>query len=294
MMPGDEASADVFISKFGPLREMYRSPEIIYRVAYEAVVDAALDNITYMELRFTPIALGRKMGYPLLEVAEWVIEAVNQAQAEYDIDVQLIISMNRHESVEIGDQHVDVARELMGRGIVAVDLAGLENRFPSHPFVPVFDKALEAGLDITIHAGEWAGAEIVSEVVNDMGAMRLGHGIRCIEDPNVLALVRDRGIPLEVCPTSNVQSGVTPMEETHPLRDLYGLGLITTLNTDDPSICGINLTDELFFAMKHLDFSLDDIKRQVLNAAHAAFLTEDKRMALIQSLEAEFNITPGG
>jgi adenosine deaminase len=296
MMPSDEASADRFISKFETLRGFYRSPEIIDRVAYEAVADAAAENIVYLELRFTPIALGREKGFPLEDVADWVISAVRRAEQDFGIQVGLIVSMNRHESVELGHKFVDIAAANMSRGVIGVDLAGAENRFPGAPFEPVFRKAREVGLAVTIHAGEWAGPESVIEAVDVLGATRLGHGVRTIEDPNLVAIVRERGIALEVCLTSNIQSGVTPALERHPLRNLYAESLRTTINTDDPSVSGINLTDEFVLATRHLQFSLDDLKRHVLNAADAAFLADPARKALKDRIKAAFyptgEITP--
>ena len=286
MTPDDANSADVFISKFDTLRHFYQSPAIIDRVAYEAVADAAAENITYLELRFTPIALAREKGYDLRDVADWVIGAVNRAQQDFGIDVRLIVSMNRHESVELGDQFVDLAIERMDRGIVAVDLAGLENRFPGAPFEPVFRKAREAGLAVTIHAGEWAGADSISEALDLLGATRLGHGVRILEDPNLVARAIEQNICLEVCVTSNVQTGVAPTLEGHALPQLYGVGLLTTINTDDPSISAINLTDEYVIAAQAFDFGLSDLKQHIMNSARAAFLTSAERAALIKRLQA--------
>jgi adenosine deaminase len=286
----DEQSASVFLSKFKTLRNFYRSREIIERVAYESVADAAAENITYMELRFTPIALARCEDYPLDSVTDWVIGAVQRGVKEFGIDVRLIISMNRHESVELGDEMVDIAIERRAQGVVGVDLAGAENKFSGAPFSRVFRKARTAGLNVTIHAGEWAGPESVREAIDVLGANRLGHGVRIIQDSDLVRVARERNIALEVCLTSNWQSGVVPSLEQHPLRDLYQVGVLTTINTDDPSISAINLTDEYVRAMQHLNMNFDDIKNHVLNAARASFLPEDERAALISRLKTELHI----
>jgi adenosine deaminase len=287
MMPGDEPSADRFISKFEPLRKFYHSPEIIDRVAYEAVADAVADRVVYLELRFTPIALAREKGFPLHEVADWVISAVHRAEKDFGIEVGLIVMPNRHESVELAAEMIDIAIERMDQGVVAVDLGGAENRFSGRPFADLYAKAREAGLNVTIHAGEWAGPPSVRDAIDMLGATRLGHGVRIIEDPALMAEARERGIAFEVCPTSNLQSGVTPSLEQHPLRVLYQEGLLTTLNTDDPSVCGINLTDEMVVAVQHMGFSLDDIKQHILNAARVSFLPPDRKDRLVNRLVAE-------
>jgi adenosine deaminase len=286
--PDDPPDANVFLSKFETLRAFYRSPEIIDRVAYEAVADAAAENIVYLELRFTPIALAREMGFPLDEATGWVVAAVKRAQADFGIEVGLIVSMNRNEEVELGEKHAELAAERKGQGIVAVDLAGAEHKFPGAPFAGIFREAREDGLAVTIHAGEWAGAKSVREAIEVLGAERLGHGVRIVEDTNLMQVTSERHIAFEVCLTSNLQSGVVPGLEGHPLRDLYQLGQLTTLNTDDPSVSAINLTDEFVIAVEHLGFSLDDLKQHVMNAAQVAFLPPARKQKLIDRLSAEF------
>lgn len=286
IMPNDEHSSQAFLSKFETLRQFYQSQEVIERVAYEAIADAAADNIVYMELRFTPIALAREKGFPLPEVASWVIDAVKRATDQYSIDVRLIISMNRHESVDLGAEHIEIAVQNMDRGVVGVDLAGAENLFPGAPFHPLFEKAREAELNITIHAGEWAGPTSISEAIDVLGATRLGHGVRIVEDISVARKAFERGIIFEVCPTSNVQSGVASSYGEHPLVRMNAMGLLTTVNTDDPGISGITLTDEYVACVEQLGLSIDDLKRQILYAAQAAFLPESEQAALMDRLAA--------
>ena len=290
VMPSDRSTATAFLSKFKTLRHFYRSREIIDRIAYEAVADAASENITYLELRFTPIALAREGRFSLGEVTDWVISAVKRAEHDYPlITVRLLISMNRHESVDLGEKCVDVAIPRMERGVAGVDLAGAEDRFPGAPFAPVFRRAREAGLSVTIHAGEWAGPESVREAITTLRAMRLGHGVRAVQDKALLAELRDKQIAFEVCLTSNRQSGVTPKLDQHPLRELYRAGELTTINTDDPSLSGINLTDEYVVAIDQLGFTLDDVKQHILNAARASFLAPKDREALVERLTAELH-----
>ena len=240
-----------------------------------------------MELRFTPIALAREKGFELPEVASWVIDAVDRAKADFPIDVRLIVSMNRHESVEFGAEHVDIAIQCMDRGVVGVDLAGAENLFPGAPFHSLFERAREAGLSVTIHAGEWAGPASISEAIDVLGATRLGHGVRIVEDLAVARQALERGTVFEVCPTSNVQSGVAPSFEEHPLARMNTMGLLTTVNTDDPGISSIKLTDEYVACVERLGLTIDDLKRQILYAAQAAFLPASDQAALMDRLAAE-------
>jgi adenosine deaminase len=276
-----------FLSKFETLRLFYRSPEIIGRVTREAITDAANDAVRYMELRFTPVALSKAQGYPLTEVMDWVIEGANAAMQENPIVVRLIASVNRNESVTLAEQVAQLAVERREKGIVALDLAGNEAHFSALPFMGVFREAQKAGLHVTVHAGEWGGASNVSDAILSLKAERIGHGVRVMEDARVVSLAREHQPAFEVCVTSNYQSGVVPVLSEHPLMRMLAAGLNVTLNTDDPSISQINLTDEYCTAFEDLKMPLDTLKTRVLAAAHASFLKDAERQALVQSLENE-------
>jgi adenosine deaminase len=286
MMPGEVRDSVHFLAKFSTLRQFYRTPEIVRRIAREAVYDAADDNVKYMELRFTPRALSTISNAAPMEIVGWVSDAVSEAARERGIDVRLIASMNRHESVEFGEQVLHAAFAHCHRGVVAIDLAGKEEGFPANLFLPLFRDAKASGLGVTIHAGEWEGAQSVWDAIGNMGATRVGHGVRALEDPGILSIIRERGIVLEVCPTSNVDSGVIPELEQHPLRWLTDQGLLTTINTDDPLISNITLTDELVRAVRYMGFSLNDVRLATLRAIEASFLPEgEKERAIAQFRE---------
>ena len=280
-------SASNFLSKFFTLRKFFRSPEIIQRLAFEAIADAAMDNVRYIELRFTPAALSKVEGFPLGDVMDWVIAGVNQAKSELDIAVSLIVSVNRHESVDLAEQVVDLATARLPLGITGIDLAGDEARCPAKPFAGVIQEARQGGLHITIHAGEWAGAANVNEAIELLGAERIGHGIRVLENPSTVALARERGTVFEVCMTSNFQSGVVSTLKSHPLPRLLITGLKTTLNTDDPSICQIMLSHEYQLVCEVLGMPRNVLFGLIQTGAHAAFLPESQRTILEQTLEKE-------
>lgn len=281
----DPPDHNVFLSKFEVLRHFYRSPEAIHRLVYEVVADAADDNIQYMELRFSPQALARVRGFALADVTDWVIAATQQASRDHHIEVGLIITLVRHDPLEQARQVAEVAFARADKGIVGFDLAGDEAKYNARPFQPLFKEAKEVGLGVTVHAGEWASAAGVGQAIEDLYADRIGHGIRAIEDSRVLKLVRDRNVALEVCLTSNLQTGVVHKMEHHPLLDLYDLGLQVTLNTDDPTVSNLTLTDEYEVATNILGVRYHHLRQFVLNAAAAAFLPEDGRNRLITHFE---------
>lgn len=288
----DPQTAANFLSKFETLRLFFRSREIISRVTREAVADAAADNVRYMELRFTPVALGKARNYPLGEVMDWVIESANQAEQDFGVMTRLIASVNRHESVHIAEKVAQLAVDRMDQGIVGLDLAGAEGKFPAMPFKGVFSEARQAGLRITIHAGEWGGAENIVEAIQELQAERVGHGVRIFENDMAVDLACERGTTFEVCPTSNYQSGVVAPGDMHPLPRMLKRGLCVTLNTDDPGISAIALSDECQLACEALSLSVEQLKTTVLDAARTSFLSNGGREKLVQSLRTEMEMSP--
>ncbi len=276
----DPPDFHLYIGKFNLLRNFYASKEVIQRVAREAVFDAAADNIRYLELRFNPVALSRVQGFAMWDVVAWVVQAVEEAQAETGTRTCLILLINREEPLESANEIVDLAIAYHGAMVRAIDLAGDETRYPPELFVEPFRRAREAGVHITVHAGEAAGPESVREAVCSLGAERIGHGIRALEDSNVVQMVYEGRVTLEVCPTSNLQTGVVPWLAIHPLPDLLRLRLQITINTDNVSISNTTLTDEYVVAVADLGLTERQIYTVLSNALNAAFLPDAERLHL--------------
>lgn len=285
MMPDEPQTMRNFMAKFSFLRQFFRSQEVVQRITQEAIIDAAEDNVKYLELRFTPRALSNIVNCTPSEAVRWVCEAAAEAGRDHDIDVRLIVSMNRHEGLEIGEETMKAALVNRHLGVVGLDLAGIEAGYSAVTFRDLFRRARSAGLGITLHAGEWEGAPSVWDAVGTVGADRIGHGIRVLEDPGIVRIVAEQGVVLEVCPTSNVDSGVVPNLASHPLPELHSSGIKVTINTDDPLVSDITLTDEMTRAVQQMGFTLDDLKQFTLNAAQAAFLPESERTALLNRFQ---------
>ncbi len=285
VMPNDGNDAVHFLKKFTTLRTFFRAPDVIRRIAREAVIDAALDNICYLELRFTPRAMARLMNFSYDEVIGWVSEGVRQAQTGCPIGVGLIVSVNRHESLREAERQLRAAVDHRKDGVVGFDLCGQEWDYPAEPFFDLFRQAASAGLGLTLHAGEWAGPRNVRAVIERLGVHRVGHGVRIIEDSSVVRLALEMGTTFEVSITSNVQSGVVYETEHHPVLDMTRLGLKTTFNTDDPSISAITLTDELTLAVERLGMTPAGIHQALIRSAQAAFMPDAERAGLIALFE---------
>ncbi len=280
VVDGDPYDFHRFLEKFKLLRRFYSCREAVERVAYEAVTDAAEDNVQYLELRFSPASLAMAQDFSLDEVTEWVVQAVNRAQRDHHIAVGLIVSVMRDFGHDVAENVTEVAIAYRDRGVVGLDLAGDEVHYPGKPFADLFRRAKAAGLGITVHAGEAMGPERVHEAITILEADRIGHGVRTIENSDVVQLVLRRGVALEVCPTSNLQTGVVRSLGSHPLRDLYRLGLRVTLNTDDPSVSNTMLTDEYVVAIQSIGLTMIELKNIILNGVRAAFLPAREKARL--------------
>jgi adenosine deaminase len=222
---------------------------------------------------------------------DWVIEGARKGEEAQGVKTRLIASVNRHESIELAEEVVRLAIERKDNGIVGIDLAGSEATAPASPFVGLFNEARQAGLHITVHAGEWAGPENVREAIESFQTKRIGHGVRVMEDRKVVALAREQHTTFEVCITSNYQSGVIPGLQAHPFARMLSAGLNATLNTDDPSISQIVLSNEYRLATEDLGIPLAVLRDQTLAAAKAAFLPDDERAELIHDLEEDYRVT---
>ena len=286
----DTLSYKNFLTKFDPLRKFYKSPEAIKRIVREVIENFAADNILYLELRFSPSALSNGYQHDPRDVIKWVTESMQEASVRSKIETRLIVCLLRHETVNRADEIGKAAQEFQGQGVVGIDLAGDEANFSALPFLPIFERAQKAGLKITLHAGEWKGAENVLEAIEIFNATRIGHGVRVLEDENVTNLAREQGKVFEVCVTSNFHSGVVASIDQHPIEKMISAGLNVTINTDDPQISQITLTDEMKLLSSQFGLSFGQIHALSSNAVNAAFISSDERNALLTTFNKKFDL----
>ena len=277
-----------FLAKFTSLRQLYRSPEIIKRVTLEAIEDAAEDNIRYLELRFSPVALSRAEGFDLAQVIDWVLHSAAEAAQVFHIPTRLIVTINRHEEVDLANEVAQLASERCGDGIVGLDLAGNEADFSPKPYKSILQHARRSGLHLSIHAGEWGPGDNVRYALEHLAADRIGHGVRVLESPRGIALAQQKNTAFEVCPTSNYQSGVVANMDLHPLPQLLAHGLNITVNTDDPGISQINLSSEYQLVCDDFGISHSQLCDMNVAAARAAFIPHTERETLAAEIRTEF------
>jgi len=270
-----------FLAAFDVLRSVLVDYDAVARVARENVEDAAAEGIDYLELRFSPRFMAEPHGLDPLRVTQVVCDSLTAAAEELPVGVKPVVIISRTYGPEAGWAELEAAVACRERGVVALDLAGDEAGWPGELFVDHFRRAADAGLRRIAHAGEADGPASVRQAVLGLGAERIGHGVRAVEDPATIELLAERAIPLEVCPTSNVHTSTVASYREHPLPELLAHGLVVTLNTDDPAISGIDLEHEFRVAEEEMGLTPADLRRMQENALAAAFLDDDERRALI-------------
>lgn len=262
---------EAFFNKFKIYRGFYTCREAIEEVAYAAVKEASLDTVKYLELRYSPSHFAGRNRFKESDVIEWINGSIRKASDDFDIIVIPILTISRDFGLELADATVRYVAGLKPGFFYGLDIAGDEAANSARPFSGLFTLAKDSGLHLTIHAGEASSPENVREAVIDFMADRIGHGVRSVEDPSVMALLRERQILLELCLTSNLLTGVVPTVAAHPIRRIMDAGVHVSINTDDPAIFGISLSGEYVEAVTELGFSESDLKAINLQALDHAF-----------------------
>jgi adenosine deaminase len=256
-------------------------------MAYEVLRSLSAENIRYVEAHYSPGDYYMQR-LKTAGITESVLAGVERARADFGIRCGLIIDLVRDHGPEVGMIRLNEATPYLGKGVIGVGIGGSEQEFPPGAYAGVYRAARDRGFHLTAHAGEAAGPESIVGAVMELGAERIGHGVRAYEDPEVVALLRAREIPLEMCIISNVRTGVIKSVAEHPVRDYFDGGLFITVNSDDPVMFNTTLTDEYLALAGELGFSHDEIKQIVLNGVRASFLPEKERGELLTEFETEF------
>jgi aminodeoxyfutalosine deaminase len=276
-----------FIEVYVTITRCLRTPEDYRLIAYEFGSDCARQNIRYAEVTFSIATNVKYAGLPWQEILEALNAGREQARAEFGVDWGWVFDIVR-DVPETQDQVVEIALAARERGVVALGLGGKELGFPAELFERSFEHARQAGLPRVPHAGEISGPESIWSALRHLHADRLGHGVRCVEDPVLVAYLREHQVPLEVCPTSNVRLGVYPDFAAHPLRRLWDQGLLITVNSDDPPLFGTDLNREYQVLVDHFGFTAAELEQVSLNALHASFLPETQKAGLEDEFRSAF------
>lgn len=257
--------------------------DAVYQVAFENVIDAKNQGLNYTELRFSPYYMAKAFNLNMAEVVNVVADAVATATKEHNIKVNLIGILSRTFGADICSKELQAILQHKDK-VCALDLAGDELNFPAPQFVEHFNQARDAGLNITVHAGEAAGAQSIWQAIELLGATRIGHGVAATTDSKLMDYLVKHQIAIESCPTSNFQTATVADLSQHPLRTFLDHGVLVCLNTDDPAVSNITIKHEYELAHSTLGLSASELEIIQLNGVKAAFLTDTEKQALIETV----------
>lgn len=280
-----------FIEVYKTISRCIHTADDIELITRDFLKGQAAQNIVYTEATYTALTHYQNRGIPFAEQLAAINRARQWAEETLGVTLGLVVDIPREwtseeESLMVADWVI----ENIGNGVVALGLGGYEVGFPPERFAKAFDRARDAGVPMVIHAGETMGPESIWGALRAAHACRIGHGVRCLEDPALVAELRERQIPLEVCPTSNVCLKVVPELGQHPLPELMRQGLYVTLNSDDPPMFNTTLTQEFIAAATQFHFSLAILEQLTLNAVRAALLPATTREVMEQQFKQRFAV----
>jgi adenosine deaminase len=280
-------SLEEYLDRYRYTVAVMQSPAALERIAYEFVQDVAADNVRYVEVRYCPA-----LHMPALSLAEAIeapLAGFHRGEAETGTVVRVIVCGLRTLPPRISEDLARAAVDYRDDGVVAFDLAGSERGHPAIEHVAAFEHARGHGLNCTCHAGEGDGPESIRQAIHICGAQRIGHGTRLYEDPQLEAEVIERGIPLEVCLTSNVHTHTVLDVAEHPARRYLDKGGVVTLNCDSHLMDQTTLSDEYWLAHRKLDLTREELDRVILDTFRSAFLDEDIKTRLLTDVRKELS-----
>lgn len=285
-----------FLVVYLTIQELLRTPEDFALIAYECGADMAAQNIRYREVTFTPYThTDFQAKLPIEGVLEGLENGRSRAQRDFGIQMRWVFDIPRNLSFPGRDGHTydprpaekTLAYALQGRdfGVVGIGLGGNEVDAPPEPFAHAFARAKAEGLLSLPHAGEMVGPESVWGALRDLRADRIGHGVRASEDHDLLDYLRERQIPLEINPTSNACLGIYPDLADHPFRHLDEIGLLVTVNSDDPPLFNTNLLQEYAVLAERFDYDLAGLTRIARNAFAVSGLEAAEKARLLMEFD---------
>jgi adenosine deaminase len=284
----DCGSLAEYLRGFAITLSVMQTDHSLSRIAFELAEDAHRENVRYMEVRYSPM-LHQQRGLKLTRVVEAVLEGLGRARKTYGIKSNVILCGIRNISAESSYKMAELAVAYKNRGVVAFDLAGAEENYPAKQHIDAFQLVRDNNINCTLHAGEAYGPESIAQAIHDCGAHRIGHGCRLVEDGDLLHYVNDHRIPLECCPSSNVQTGAVKDLATHPLKLYFDLGVRVTINTDNRLITDTSLSRELWLVHTKMGVSFADVRSMVLAGFKSSFLPFHERRALLRQASEELS-----
>lgn len=270
--PEDCPSLAEYLTRFDLPIRCIQTKEGLRKSAKSVALDAAAENVKYIEVRFAP-SFSTNQGLSICEILESVQNGLKEAEAEADIKTGIIVCGMRHLDMETNLRMLRQAAELYGAGVVACDLAGDEKAFPTKNFVELFQEAKRIGMPFTIHSGECGSTENIKAAI-DLGAKRLGHGIAMGRDLDLIRECAKKRIGVELCPSSNLQTKAVTDFSEYPLRSFMAAGVPISINTDNRTVSGTTNTREFERVVSYFEIREDELRKIYRDSVEMSFATD--------------------
>jgi len=282
-----------FVEIYVTITRCLKTLEDYELIAYEFGAEMARQNVRYAEVTFTP-GTHHHLGVPFDVYFAGLTKGRQRARDEFGVEIAWIFDIVR-ENPEPAHPEYTLSAAVAGKddGVVALGLGGYETHHPPGRFAPWFERARAAGLHSIPHAGEMGGPESIWDAIRLLGAERIGHGVHAVEDPDLVDYLREKRIPLEVCPTSNICLGIYPDYSAHPFRALRDAGVPVTINSDDPPLFNTTLNREAALLAAPFAYDVADIDDILLNGVRYSCLPHDRKAAMLASFEVELDALKG-
>jgi adenosine deaminase len=278
-----------FISLWHWKNQFFREPIDFDECAYSTLENLARQNVIYCETFYSPWDFVSDT-LSVEAITEATLKGIHRAQNAFPITCNLIADLVRDYDSSTAVDRVHQILPYKDEGVIGIGLGGSEQQFPAKLFTESFDRARDLGFHLTAHAGEAAGPQSVWETIQKLKVARIGHGVRSIEDRQLINYLRDNEVPLEICVNSNLKTKIFSSPKTHPVKHFIEKGLIVTINTDDPSMFGATLTEEFIILLDEFEVSLDTIRQLTLNAINSAFISPVMKDKLKKTVEIFWSV----
>ena len=280
------SSLDDYLRAFDITLSVMQTEDALERIAYELAEDAHKENVRYIEVRYCPLLHNRE-GLRPAQVVEAVLRGLRTAKRELGIRYGVILCALRTAGADVSLRIAELCVAFKNRGVVGFDLAGSEVNFPAKVHRAAFQLVVDNNINCTAHAGESFGPDSVHQAIHKCGAHRIGHGTRLIESGDLMNYVNDHRIPIEVCPTSNLQTRAAKSWDTHPVDFYVDYGLRVTINTDNRLMSDTTVSNELYLCHKHYGWSLQTIKEIIIAGFKSAFMPYREKADLTLEVSRE-------
>ncbi len=254
----------------------FREPIDFEESVYRTLKELSFQNIVYLEAFFSPWDY-KESGVVSTNIVQANLNAVKRAEKDFNIRCRLIVDITRDHGHEHAIDRLNEITPFLGEEIIGIGLGGSEQKYQTHMFEDVFDEAKRRGFHCVAHAGEVMGPKSIWSAIKDLKVERIGHGVRAIEDPELVEYLRIEQIPLEICVVSNIKTGIYSGFTDHPFAELFSKGLLLTVNSDDPTMFGTTLADEYSILYHELNLSMLEIRNVQINAVESSFAPQGEK-----------------